>query len=105
MTNAQIIEEAQELLLADGVLHENEDGEIQAIHTYQIWKKLGFQVKKGETAIVKLPIWKCVNNKKQAEEEADDKGEIEQKGRKFFFKKMSAFFTDEQVEKIQVQEG
>ena len=105
MTNAQIIEEAQEMLLADGILTANDDGEIQPIHTYQVWKKLGYQVKKGETAIAKFQIWKCVNNKKQAEEEAENKEEIEQKGRKFFFKKMSAFFTDAQVEKIVAKEA
>ena len=104
MTNAQIIEEAKEMLFADGVLTMNDDGEIQEIHTYQAWKKQGFQVKKGETAVAKFPVWKFTKSKKQAEEEADNKDEVEQKGKGFFFKKLSAFFTEDQVEPIKVKE-
>ena len=92
------------MLFADGVLTMNDDGEIQEIHTYQAWKKQGFQVKKGETAIAKFPIWQFTRSKKQAEEEADNKDEVEQKGKGFFFKKLSAFFTEDQVEPIAKKE-
>ena len=105
MTNAQIIMEQQYLLAADGILKENEDGEIQPIHTYQAWKKLGYQVRKGETAVAKFAVWKFMTSKKKEEEaeaEADETTEEtgkKKKGRMYL--KVSAFFTDEQVDKIQ----
>ena len=104
MTNAEIIMEQQEILFEAGILHENEDGEIQEIHTFQAWKKQGFQVKKGEKAIAKFPVWKFTKSKKQAEEESENEEDIEKKGKGYFFKKMSAFFTEDQVEKIVAKE-
>lgn len=99
MTNAQIIMEQQLLLAEDGILREDEDGEIQAIHTYQAWKKLGYQVRKGEKAVAKFPVWKYMTSKKQ-EEEADDNEEAGTKKRGRMYLKLSAFFTDEQVDPI-----
>ena len=94
MTNAQIILEQQLLLAADGILREDEDGEIQPIHTYQAWKKLGYQVRRGETAIAKFAVWKYMTSKKKEEEaEADEEEGTKKKGRMYL--KMSAFFTDD----------
>ncbi len=66
----------------------------EPIHTYQKWQELGYQVRKDEKAIAKFPVWKYTNKKKkeESEEEAQSKG--------YCFMKMSAFFTNEQVEEI-----
>lgn len=99
MTNMAIIEMNKALLFADGILKANEDGEIQEIHTYQAWKKLGYQVRKGEKAVAKFAVWKYMVGKK--EEDADDSDSTETKKRGRMYMKMSAFFTDEQVDRIE----
>ena len=104
MTNAQIIMEQQILLAADGILREDEDGEIQPIQTYQAGKKLGYQVKKGEKAVAKFAVWKYMTSKKKEEEaetEADANEDEKPKRKGRMYLKVSAFFTDDQVEKIQ----
>lgn len=108
MTNAQTIFEHQILLLQEGKLHttgriikctdittgeEKEIEEPQSIHTYQAWKSLGYQVKKGEKAIAQFPIWKYVNNKKAKEDSDEEKGHM--------FLKTASFFSAEQVERIE----
>lgn len=111
MTNAQIILAEQirladegilkytgrilETVLADGTTTEIK--EIQPIHTFQAWKKLGYKVKKGEKAIARFPIWKYTTKKSESED-----GE-EEKINSRMFMKVSAFFTDEQVEKMEVK--
>ena len=89
MTNSEIILGNMATLIADGVITED-----NVIHTYAHWKSLGFQVKKGEHAIAKFPIWKYTKkkNKDMSEEEAQQKG--------YCFMKNSAWFTDAQVEPI-----
>lgn len=67
--------------------------EPEAIHTYAMWKQLGYQVKKGEKAKASFTIWKCVAGKK-ADEESDQEPD-----NKMFMKK-AHFFTIDQVEKI-----
>lgn len=107
MTNAMIIELNKLELQKQGILkytgrtvhglnlagEEVELPEIQPIHTFNGWKSRGFRVKRGEHAIAKFPIWKYTGKRKnETEEEAQEKG--------YCFMKLSAFFTDEQVEKI-----
>ena len=55
------------------------------LHTYAQWKKLGYQVKKGEKSEHKISVWKRSTKKV-------DNGR--------YFLKESAFFTQEQVERI-----
>ena len=74
--------------------------EIQPIHTYNGWKSRGYQVKKGEKAIAKFPVWAFSAKKKSAETEDDENV----KGTGHMYMKMSAFFSDEQVEKIEEKE-
>ena len=111
MTNNQIIMNESINLLEAGVIKGtgrmfeatiiDQDGnevkkmveEPEAIHTYAVWKQLGYQVKKGEKAIASFTIWKCVAGKKN-EEESDEEPE-----NKMFMKK-AHFFTIGQVEKI-----
>ena len=66
----------------------------EPIHTYQMWKSLGYQVQKGQKAIAQFPVWKYTSKKssEESEEEAQEKGHC--------FLKMSSFFKQSQVEKI-----
>ena len=105
MTNEQIIYNEQKLLFEQGkikqtgryfVLHDEDGNEIElpeyeAIHTFQVWKTLGYYVKKGEKAISQFTIWKYVNGKRA------DKPEKETEGRCIM--KKSSFFSMSQVEK------
>lgn len=63
------------------------------LHTYEKWKSLGYQVKKGEKSQHKITIWKHTSKKVVNED-----GEEVNKSK--CFPKLSAFFTLEQVEKI-----
>lgn len=99
MTNVAIIEMNKVILFNNGILKENENGDIQEIHTYQTWKKLGYQVRKGEKAIAKFAVWKYMVGKK--EEDADDSDSTENKKKGKMYMKVSAFFTEDQVDKIE----
>jgi len=59
---------------------------------------LGFAVKKGEKATYKFPIWKY--STKKVEKENKRTGEKGEKETGRCFMKMSAFFTEHQVEPI-----
>jgi antirestriction protein ArdC len=87
MTNQQIIE--TEKMLRNIT---------EEIHTFERWKELGFSVKKGERSTIKFPIWKY--GKKKIEEDEDGKS-VESKG--YCFMKMSAFFTEKQVEPMKAR--
>ena len=66
------------------------------VHTQSEWKKLGYQVKKGEKSEHKISVWK--RSTKKVENEEGEKEEVDN-GR--YFLKLSAFFTQEQVERIE----
>lgn len=70
--------------------------ETEPIHTYAMWKQLGFQVIKGQKAVAKFPVWK--HTTKQEEVETEQGKETIDKSRMFM--KTSAFFSMKQVEKI-----
>ena len=108
MTNADIIFANQMSLLKEGkigttgkfltvVINDEEQTipEPEPIHTFQMWKSLGFKVKKGEKAVAKITIWKYTNGKKK-EEETEEK--IANMGGHCFMK-ASCFFSLSQVEK------
>ena len=108
MTNAMIIFTERCKLMDEGkikgtgISQEIEiNGEIkklelpEEIHTYNKWKELGYQVRKGEKSQIKFSIWKYRGNKKTEDEESDKKV---QSGHCFM--KLSAFFTMDQVDKI-----
>ena len=104
MTNAQIIfNEAQRLadlglIKYTGNEFKVEDAcgnvivckETEDIHTYQVWKKLGFQVQRGQKAVTKLQIWKYTAKENEETGETDER----------MFMKVAAFFSRSQVEKI-----
>lgn len=106
ITNAMIVQNAQFQLMEQGKIgttgnmlkftdeagNEFEMPEPEPIHTFAMWKKLGYHVKRGESAIVKLQIWKYAAAKK-----TDDTAEVEENARMFM--KTAFFFSLSQVEK------
>ena len=65
------------------------------LHTFAEWKRLGYKVKKGEKSKHKISIWKRTTKKVE-----NEKGEeVETQN---YFLKLSAFFTIDQVEKLEV---
>ncbi len=110
ITNHEIITRARMELLEAGKIGttgrtfvvELPDGETKTfpepeeIHTYQHWKTLGYQVRKGEKAIAELMIWKYSQRKTSTEETEETSG----KSGKCFMKR-SFFFSAGQVDKIE----
>ncbi len=108
MTNAQIIFNESCRLMEDGIIGttgrkiiiEMEDGtekelmEPEPIHTYQTWKALGYQVRKGEKTVAAFTIWKA--RTKKAEGSDEDGGSEETR----MFMKTAHFFTMGQCDKI-----
>ncbi len=104
MTNEQIISSAAQQLAEAGAIKytgrvfklRDADGleielkETEAIHTYNAWKALGFQVQRGQKAVAKFTIWK------HATKTDKETGEEESK----MFMKTAAFFSASQVEPI-----
>lgn len=110
MTNAQIIFNAEQELAEQGLIQytgrtmkatnmageEIEIKETEAIHTYQTWKELGYQVQKGQKAIVKLTIWKHSKAKTETVETENGTAQYIDKGRMFL--KTASFFSKSQVQ-------
>lgn len=82
MTNEEIIRTTKALL---GITEES--------HTYNRWRSMGYQVRKGEKAAFKATIWK--HGKKKVETED---GEEKDAGRMFM--KTASFFKASQVEAV-----
>ena len=87
MTNSEIILMNRALLVADGKITEAD-----VIHTFAHWQRLGFNVKRGQKAIAKFPIWKYRAGKKtdEAAEGEPDPGRM--------FMTNASFFSSAQVE-------
>lgn len=111
MTNAQIILIESVKLMEEGIIKgsgikgitpEGKEIELpEQIHTYQAWKSLGYQVRKGEKSIAKFAIWKHVSAK---EAEEDESGELHAGHGEKMFMKVSSFFTKSQVDPIEKKE-
>lgn len=134
MTNAQIIFNESIDLMKDGIIgttgrkitvEYEKDGEMvketidepEEIHTYQEWKKAGFQVQKGQKAIAKFTIWMYTDKKKNlSKEEADsinamvinadgskahEGDEVRTNGH--YYMKQAAFFKASQVAPIETK--
>ena len=105
MTNEQIIFNNRVSLMEEGIIKgtgniitvEDEKGEKrqieepEQIHTYQGWKALQRQVKRGEKSIATIQIWKHTTKKpKEADEEEQEK----------MFLTKAFFFRETQTEAI-----
>ena len=112
MTNTMIILMEACRLMEEGVIgttgrsFEIEDAngnkktimEPEPIHTYAVWKSLGYQVKRGEKNIASINIWKAGKGKQSAEaDEGDQDGET---SRLRMFRKTAYFFKQSQCELI-----
>lgn len=81
---------------------EHKDGTVEKlaepeeIHTYQHWKALGYQVKRGEKAAASFMIWKAGKSKEEPNPEAPEENLEKMK----MFMKLAHFFTMAQVEPI-----
>lgn len=101
MTNLAIITAAA---IQAGIFSEEQtdaiikSGHALPLHTFAEWKRMGFMVKKGEKARMKVEIWKK-SNKTVAKATMPDGTEEEIESDRFY-KKLSHFFTLDQVEKI-----
>lgn len=111
MTNAMIILlESVKLMEAgiikgSGIKGTTPDGiEIELpepIHTYQAWKSLGFQVKKGSKAVAQFPVWKYIGGQHNTEKEVRDDVDVDQNENKgYCHMKVASFFTRDQVEEV-----
>ena len=92
MTNAEIIKRAaiiNNIFTEEQVQEYAKNGERIPLHTYIEWKKMGYQVKKGEHATISLPLWKFRTKKDE------ETGEIDEKA----YMQTAYLFTDKQVEK------
>ena len=68
-------------------------GITETVHTFAAWKALGFSVKKGEHALLKLPIWRYKARKvNDADSEDKEVGDT--------FRVTAFFFGLHQVEPI-----
>ena len=114
MTNAMIILLESVKLMEEGVLKptgekivvEMADGKKELdvpepIHTYQAWKSLGYQVKKGIKAVAQFPVWKYITSKMKEAEVRDDVDVEQNESKGYCRMKLASFFTKEQVEKIE----
>ena len=111
MTNEQIIENAKQELLAQGILKPTgrtftaqlEDGseiqlpEAEEMHTFEAWKHRGYYVRKGEKAVTRLNIWKYITRKETIPLQDGTVREIDESR---MYMKNACFFSQSQVERI-----
>lgn len=108
MTNFQIITNA---LIDNGICTKEEIEEIVKnnlplpVHTYSVWKKNGYFVKRGEHAKLCVRIWqrKKKNKNEVIKEENIEEDLMNENTEEYvgnFFKTNAYFFGKEQVEKI-----
>lgn len=83
----------QQIIMGEMIMR----GITEEIHTFQMWKSMGYNVKKGEKSEIKFPIWKYAGKKVKHEN-----GEITEENKHCFMKE-SAFFRRSQVEPIRAR--
>lgn len=105
MTNNELVVAAvieHGLMTAEQVEAMAEGGLTPPFHTYNAWKDMGYQVRKGETALFKTPLWKYKARPTKKEQAALDSGELEPGSvRLGFYMAMSGIFSAEQVDKVE----
>lgn len=111
MTNAMIVLLESVKLMEQGIIKgsgikgltpEGKEIELpEPIHTYQSWKQLGYQVKKGSKAVAKFPVWKYITGKMTEAEVRDDVDVEKNENKGYCRMKVASFFTREQVEEIE----
>lgn len=116
MTNAMIVFNESVKLMEEGKIgttgntivfedcagNKQEMMEPEAIHTYQTWKALGYQVKKGSKAVAQFSIWKYrakVSEMEMVNAETGNKEMVQFDDSKMFMK-LASWFSASQVEKL-----
>lgn len=69
MTNQEIILGNMAILIADGIISEND-----TINYIKGWNKIGYKVKLGEKHIAKFPIWMPKSKKEIEKEQEENEG-------------------------------
>lgn len=101
MTNAQIIAEVvigTKTMGSDDFIDFYQTHGYLPFNTYSTWKKLGYQVKKGEKATLSTRLWKYTNKPVEVVETAN--GEENEVDPNHYFLKLSHLFGINQVEKV-----
>lgn len=71
--------------------------ETEEIHTFQMWKAMGYKVQKGQKAVAKFPIWKHTGKKQESVTDSNG-NEVQYIDKGHIFMKTAAFFSRSQVE-------
>lgn len=95
MTNMEIIEMETVLRIQTGELPKD-----TVLNTYKGWERRGFRVKRGETHVAEFQIWMPSKKKVKVKETEENNEEVKVVGNRRFYKKLSFFFTQNQVEPI-----
>ena len=88
MTNNEIITKSA---IAAGLITEAEamefmkEGRRIPLHTYQEWKRMGYQVKRGEKAALELYLWRFAKNKSEDGKEEEDAEEHAYQAKAYLF--------------------
>ena len=72
----------------------------EEVHTFAMWKSLGYQVKRGEKALFQTMLWKMKKGKKQDDNNEEQQDDKEVKKYNNFFMAKSSLFGRSQVELI-----
>ena len=72
----------------------------EEVHTFAMWKSLGYQVKRGEKALFQTMLWKMKKGKKQDDNNEEQQDDKEVKEHNNFFMAKSSLFGRSQVELI-----
>lgn len=84
--------------------HLEQSGEIP-LHTFNGWKERGYSVRKGQKAALKCDIWKHSKKVEAVPAKTQDGQETEQDiDTSRYYRKLSHFFTAEQVERAPIKE-
>lgn len=101
MCNEEIIYRAKQALAEQGIIgHGPQYGidQLEPIHTFQVWKDMGFSVKRGQHAVAKFSIWKYTGERRRTDSEGNEVVVADPDGHCFL--KESHFFALRQVERI-----
>ena len=101
MTNETLIRAAalqHGLFTEDQIKAYEQAGRRLPLHTYAEWQRLGFQVKRGERAALKLDLWQMGKAKQPQPEDAEQEEGPESRQR--FYLRTSHLFLRSQVERI-----
>ena len=103
MTNEQIIQQAavtSGLFTQEAVDAFVSEGLCLPLHTYQQWRRLGYQVKQGEEAVLVVNLWRFSKVAVDTEDSAREQEAENATGERAYMAK-SHLFLGSQVEKIQ----